>query len=116
MGVQKLSANGINAIRFSDTGEIVSTALGTTKSADFLWGEYYATQKFTQEAGGAQDNQKNDVIDFLKRASIKYKAMAVLDGYYWDHHRDSLKLLFSSNSNVIITSVDELMEQKNALT
>ena len=53
-------------------------ASGNTKSADFQYGEYYATQKYTDGSGGAQDNQRNDVIDFLKRGSIKHKVAAIV--------------------------------------
>ena len=71
LNLNKLSSSGKNCIRFSDTGDIVHTASGNTKSADFIINGYYATQKYTNEEGGAQDNQRNDVIDFLKRGSIK---------------------------------------------
>lgn len=74
-----------------------------------MLGEYYATQKYTSEAGGAQDNQRNDVIDFLKRGSIKNKVAAVVDGKYWDEWKDVLKKEFSNNPNVLITSISELV-------
>ena len=75
-----------------------------------MYGEYYATQKYTSEAGGAQDNQKNDVIDFLKRGSIKHKVAAIVDGAYWDRQREILKEEFKNNPNVLITSVTEITE------
>lgn len=108
LNVGKLPSRGKTCIRFNDAGEIVSEAAGNTKSADFKLNGYYATQKYTNENGGAQDNQKNDVIDFLKRGSLQHKVMAVLDGGYWDAHREELKELFVNNSNVLITSVSEL--------
>ena len=110
LGVKKLSSQGKNCIRFNDNGDIVSTATGNTKSADFMYGEYYATQKYTDGAGGAQDNQRNDVIDFLKRGSIKHKVAAVVDGAYWDKYRDVLRAEFAGNPNVLITSVTEITE------
>lgn len=107
---KKLPASGQNCIRFSNTGELISTnEIGATKSADFKVGEYYATQKYTKEDGGAQDNQRNDVIDFLTKGSIHHKVMAILDGEYWDKNIVRLKENFSNNKNVIITSIDELI-------
>lgn len=105
---KKLPASGKNCIRFSDKGDIVFTAAGATKSADFLYNGYYATQKYTTSLGGAQDNQRNDVIDFLKRGSQKYKVMAIVDGDYWDTYRKELITLFQDNPNVVITSITEL--------
>lgn len=109
--VKKLPQSGMKSIRFNDNGDIVHTATGNTKSADFMLGEYYATQKYTNEAGGAQDNQRNDVIDFLKRGSIKNKVAAVVDGKYWDEWKEVLKKEFFNNSNVLITSISELIKE-----
>lgn len=111
--VEKLPSQGKNCIRFNNNGDIVSTAKGNTKSADFMLDEYYATQKFTIEAGGAQDNQKHDVIEFLRCGSIKNKVAAVVDGPYWDRYRDELKSIFSNNTNVLITSVSEITGKDN---
>ena len=76
-----------------------------------MYGEYYATQKYTDGEGGAQDNQRNDVIDFLKRGSIKHKVAAVVDGVYWDKYRDVIRAEFANNPNVLITSVTEITEK-----
>lgn len=111
LGVKKLPSQGKNCIRFNDNGDIVSTSAGNTKSADFMYGEYYATQKYTDGEGGAQDNQRNDVIDFLKRGSIKHKVAAVVDGIYWDKYRDVIRAEFANNPNVLITSVTEITEK-----
>lgn len=108
LNLEKLPAMGKNAIRFDDDGNIVSSAAGHTKSADFIYKEYYATQKYTDGNGGAQDNQRNDVIDFLKRGSIKNKVAAIVDGKYWDKWRNELKEQFKDNPNVLITSVTEI--------
>lgn len=108
LNLDKLPANGKNAIRFNDNGDIVSTSAGNTKSADFIYQDYYATQKYTDGTGGAQDNQRNDVIDFLKRGSIKHKVAAIVDGNYWDKWREELIEQFKDNPNVLITSVTEL--------
>lgn len=111
LSVKKLPSQGKNCIRFNDNGDIVSTSSGNTKSADFMYGEYYATQKYTDGEGGAQDNQRNDVIDFLKRGSIKHKVAAVVDGVYWDKYRDVIRTEFANNPNVLITSVTEITEK-----
>ena len=111
LGVKKLPSQGKNCIRFNDNGDIVSTSSGNTKSADFMYGEYYATQKYTDGEGGAQDNQRNDVIDFLKRGSIKHKVAAIVDGVYWDKYRDVIRAEFANNPNVFITSVTEITEK-----
>lgn len=104
----KLPSGGKNCIRFNDDGDICSSSSGNTKSADFKYNEYYATQKYTDGRGGAQDNQKNDVIDFLKRGSKKHKVMAIVDGAFWEDEREKLKTMFANNENVVITSVSEL--------
>lgn len=112
IGVDKLPASGKNCIRFNDEGDIVSTSRGNTKSADFEIEGVYYTQKYTGgNTGGAQDNQFNDVVDFLKRGSQQYKVGAIVDGEYWDEmgHRDKLKSLFEGNANVIICSADDLV-------
>ena len=111
LGVKKLACQGKNCIRFNDNGDIVSTSSGNTKSADFMYGEYYTTQKYTDGEGGAQDNQRNDVIDFLKRGSIKHKVAAIVDGVYWDKYRDVIRAEFANNPNVLITSVTEITEK-----
>ena len=108
LGLEKLPSQGKNCIRFNNNGDIVSISTGNTKSADFILNDYYATQKYTTEEGGAQDNQRNDVIDFLTRGSIQYKVAAIVDGPYWDKHRSELIEIFSNNPNVLITSVTEL--------
>ena len=113
LGLNKLPASGKNCIRFNDSGDIVSNSAGSTKSADFKINDYYVTQKYTNEEGGAQDNQRNDVIDFLKKGSLKHKVAALVDGSYWDKHISDLYTEFKNNPNVWITSVTEITENKN---
>lgn len=109
LGWEKMPSQGSNCVRFNDNGDIVFASSGNTKSADFYELGYYITQKYTDGEGGAQDNQRNDVIDFLKRGSIKNKVMAVVDGDYWDlKYRNILIEEFKDNPNVKITSVTEL--------
>ena len=56
-------------------------------------------------------NTSNDVIDFLKRGSIKHKVAAIVDGDYWDKYRDIIKAEFINNPNVLITSITEITER-----
>lgn len=89
------------AIRFDlDTGEIVHNKNNTTKSADFLINNTYITQKYTRDFGGAQDNQYDDVFNFLKAGSKKYKVGAILDGQYWNKNIYKLKQYFSQNIHI----------------
>lgn len=109
--VDKLPASGSKCIRFNQNGDIVSINSGdVSKSADFFIDGVYYTQKYTNEPGGSQDNQYNDVRDFLIKGSKQHKVGAIVDGAYWDNKRTQLKNMFAENDNVIITTVDELLE------
>ena len=110
LGVEKLSPSGENCIRFDENGDIVSINKGNvSKSADFYIGNRYYTQKYTNETGGAQDNQYKDVVDFLVKGSKKHLVGAIVDGAYWTSgHKAKLIEMFKDNPNVVITSVDEL--------
>ena len=115
LGVEKLPPSGQKCIRFNENGDILSDNSGNvSKSADFYIDNCYYTQKYTNEAGGAQDNQYKDVIDFLVKGSKKHLVGAIVDGIYWTSgHKARLIELFKNNPNVIITSVDELRGLKN---
>lgn len=110
---KKLPPSGKNSVHFDSAGNITSQTLGNTKSADFYIDGMYATQKYTVEDGGAQGNQKNDVIEFLRKGSIQHKVLALLDGPYWDAHRQELIGMFASNPNVIVRSIDAFLEDKS---
>ena len=111
LGWDKCPQSGPKSIRFDENGDIVKIkSPGTTEAVDFNEMGYYITQKFTEEEGGAQNNQKEKVITFLKQGSIHHKVMAVVDGDYWDTHRQELIDKFKDNPNVKITSVTELTE------
>lgn len=84
LGIPKLKSFGKDSIRFTPDGNITHTnEIGNTKSADFKIGKYYITQKYTREDGGTQDDQYNDVVDFLTKGSINNKVGALVDGDYW---------------------------------
>ena len=108
--IEKLPAAGKNCIRFDENGDILSANKGNvSKSADFYIDNRYYTQKYTNETGGAQDNQYKDVMDFLVKGSKKHLVGAIVDGVYWTSgHKAQLIELFKNNPNVVITSVDEL--------
>ncbi len=114
LGVPKLPASGAKSIRFTPNGELTGAkSVGTSKSADFLFNGIYFTQKYTTESGGAQDNQYNDVVDFLVKGSINNKVGAMVDGKYWDNKkRDALREYFKDNPNVVVVSVDDLVKKE----
>lgn len=113
LGIPKLPVSGANSIRFTPDGKLTGVkSIGVSKSADFLINGIYFTQKYTAESGGAQDNQYNDVVDFLVKGSINYKVGAIVDGEYWDKKRDALREHFKDNPNVVVVSVDDLIKKE----
>ena len=106
-----LPQQGKNCIRFDEDGNICSTkGTTTTKAADFYINNTYITQKYTRSTGGAQDNQYNDVVDFLIKGSKKHKVAAIVDGSYWDDlKRKELRDYFELNPNVQILSMDDYL-------
>lgn len=110
----KLPAGGKNCIRFDEVGNITNKkGNNVSKSADFYINGVYYTQKYTNENGGAQDNQFADVEQFLRNGSKTTKVGAILDGEYWSSKREVLKKDFDKNPNVKITSVDEMYKEMN---
>ena len=113
LGIPKLPVSGANSIRFTPDGKLTGVkSIGVSKSADFLINGIYFTQKYTAESGGAQDNQYNDVVDFLVKGSINHKVGAMVDGEYWDKKRDALREHFKDNPNVVVVSVDDLVKKE----
>lgn len=111
LGWKRLPSNGPASIRFDRHGDESDQTLGRTKAADFYEQGYYITQKYTNGVGGGQDNQLMDVMTFLLHGSIDHKVCAVLDGEYFENgKREELKKAFYFNHNVVITSVDEIIE------
>lgn len=110
LGTKTLPQQGKNCIRFNQDGDIVNTRTpDTSKSADFCLGGTYITQKYTRGRGGAQDNQYNDVVDFLTKGSLKHRVAALVDGDFWDERRKDLKFYFKNNENVSIVSMDDIL-------
>ena len=86
------------------------------KTVDFTWEvgktRVYASHKYTKEEGGAQDNQYQDLQQFIKEArdsSLKSTVfIAIADGPYYKGRRlKNLKSL-ANGRNVFALSIDEL--------
>lgn len=105
-----LSQTGKNSVRFNSKGELGHLKTpNTSKAADFYINNTYITQKYTRGFGGAQDNQYNDVVDFLLKGSQQYRVGAILDGSYWEEKRKELENFFQDNENVSIYSMDDFL-------
>lgn len=110
----KLPAMGVNCIRFKADGTKTHLNSASTKSADFKYGSTYITQKYTKEAGGAQDNQFNDVYLFLDWGAKLHSVAAIVDGDFWDNgKREQLKKMFKEKANIGVYSLDEFKEACN---
>lgn len=108
----KLLIGGKRCVRFDGEGNIVCVkGNNISKSADFYINGIYYTQKYTNEPGGAQDNQFADVEQFLRNGSKKHKVGAILDGNYWKIHKKILEKEFACNPNIKITCADKLREE-----
>lgn len=95
--LEKLPQSGENAIRF-----------GNSKSADFKVNDWFGTQKYIEEAGGAQDNQINDAFLFAEEANkAGKKAIVCIDGDYGKKIASQRK---TENDNCIVLTADELKE------
>ena len=77
----------------------------------------YATHKYTKDEGGAQDNQKNDLLQFIQNAR-KYRKgeivfAVIADGTYYDRHgREELEME-ASGSEVVVCSMESFEEVVN---
>lgn len=95
---KRLSQSGPEARYVSADGNIVTISKGDnkpSKALDFYWKtgkkDCYATHKYTGNPGGAQDNQREDVIQTVKNfTSCRQEHIAlfaVLDGSYYSGKR-----------------------------
>jgi len=72
--------------------------------------EVFLFHKYTEDSGGSQDNQKNDLRHWLENVqgiSNGYVCVAVCDGTYLSCKIDDFKKEFGSH-NIIITSTKEI--------
>lgn len=102
-GLERLPQTGPNAIRFGKT----------SKAADFKVKDWYGTQKYINNGGGAQDNQLNDAVAFANDAlKNNKKVILVIDGEYG---RSKITKLISQNENCKIYTADELKNELGRL-
>lgn len=92
-------------IRLPQTGKS-SVRFNNSKAADFKIGNWFGTQKYIKESGGAQDNQINDAVYFAKQGiSLNKKIIICIDG---DYGKRKIRQVLKNNNAVSITSADEL--------
>ncbi len=102
----------------------------TYKSIDFVFSykgyTIFASHKYTKESGGAQDNQRNDLMSFIKHSHIpvneKHIFIAIADGdYYTKNNKNNLKQIsdcskdkkvFVCSSNDVKKKIDDLLSIK----
>lgn len=115
--VQKLKASGPEA-HYLLNDQIVHNIKNKPKelkSLDFVIHQnnkkIYVVNKYTNEPGGAQDNQYNDVIIQLKNLGIKTvnSVWFCLDGKYYT--KQKIDILKEINRNAIILNLDELIQK-----
>lgn len=123
-GATKLSSGGKDA-RYVVNGKVVSLTKKereerNIKSIDLYWFyefngkkiQFYSSCKHTNESGGAQDNQKNDVVSFLKEAQKAEDNdiffVAIVDGEYYDDKKmKALQESFTGN-RCAVTHMEQL--------
>lgn len=95
-----------------------------SKSIDFGWKyggrNFYASHKYTNESGGAQDNQYRDVQRFIEdanRVGGQDIFVAIVDGEYyntWDSQANMTRRKrleqMANQHNVFVKSTDELKQ------
>ena len=79
--------------------------------------DIYATHKYTKDEGGAQDNQKNDLLQFIQNAR-KYRRKEIVfaviaDGAYYDRHGRKELEVEASGSDVVVCSMESFEEIMN---
>lgn len=115
-----LPSGGKNAKYVGPTGVSVGKNYGKAKSIDFKFefneNIFFATHKYTGAEGGAQDNQYNDVKQFIlevvnmKQSDIVpdyYHFFAILDGPYYKKHERLKELNSLAVGCVHILNINE---------
>jgi hypothetical protein len=112
-----------NTKMFVINGQITSDRLNDVKSIDFKfkvgYNIIYASHKYIKATyGGAQDNQYNDIRNFLRNcnkvSSGNNYYIAICDGPYFDRKIQILNNDFGS-SNVIAMNIDYLEDFINKI-
>ena len=105
-----------SAKMFIVEGRVTSKRLNDVKSIDFQFrvggNNIYASHKYIKATnGGAQDNQYNDIRNFLRNCNKISTGndhyIAICDGPYFDSEKEILNDDFGS-SNVIAMTIDDL--------
>jgi len=115
-GVENFKKIPNNTKMFVVNGEITSKRLNDVKSIDFYFniGErhFYLSHKYIKaKNGGAQDNQYNDIRNFLRNCNKVVGGnnyfIAICDGPYFDSKIEILNNDFGS-SNVLAIGINDL--------
>ena len=115
-GVEKLPNTGPNALYLIDGKIQPPPAIkGIHKSIDATYGDRYMTLKYTKVRGGTQDNQKNDVINFIENSG-DHKIAAITDGPYYQTDAIQKELAQYKSDRVFIGTIDEFIKEKRAGT
>ena len=101
---------------FLENGKITKERKVGNKSIDFSWKtngkNVYASQKYINESGGGQDNQFNDVKNFLMNAQNSNKDeffIAIVDGKYFNQSKMNYLKSFEDD-NIFVCSIYSLQE------
>lgn len=96
-----------NVSLFVVNGVITNHRRDGIKSIDYTWftkgKKVFATQKYTNESGGSQDHQFNEVINFMENARGNKEAFffAIVDGdYFTESKMETLKKYQTENVRV----------------
>lgn len=88
------------------------------KNIDYIFSfrgqRFVCTQKYTKDAGGAQDNQFNDIVSFLQQSLNMEEgtiAVAIIDGAYYT--KEKIEKLRTISDKALIVSGFELGEVLN---
>ncbi len=101
---------------FLENGKITKERKVGNKSIDFSWKtngkNVFASQKYINESGGGQDNQFNDVKNFLMNAQNSNKDeffIAIVDGKYFNQSKMNYLKSFEDD-NIFVCSIYSLQE------
>lgn len=119
LDVEALRSRGNNC-RYIVAGEMFKGRPSSTtdqKSVDAIifseGAEWYCTLKYTADHGGGQDNQKNDVINFINNAG-NHNIACILDGKYYQQEAKKKELQQYASDKVFIGTSDEFIEKITA--
>lgn len=110
ISIKGLPSNGVGSIRLQNGKFILDSfraPLGATKTIDAIYKNDLIMFKYIEESGGAQDNQINTIIHFLKEARLvlnkhktRYNFVAIVDGDYIESKLNELYKFTDKNISV----------------